>query len=385
MKNVIIVICYILTCNCLLSQVGIGTTTPDPSSSLHIESSNTGLLLPRVTEAQKNTINIPATGLLVYQTDNAFGFWYYSGTQWLPLKSNYGFTNGLYESGNVAKLGGNLTENTLITLNSNSLSIKSVDFFSDFNLQANIGGLDRDVIEFDYLGDFIGHGLSRDVIFFSDFNQDVFRVGHEFGTLLDDGALYDISGFTGYTDYVVKFYDGVSSRGTAMGIGSIEYLVDGEATLGSSVSFVPLIDGSNTLGSAQNRWSSVYAVNGMIQTSDKNLKKNIVEMDYGIDEIMKLKPVSYQWKKETIGDTSILETQKETKLGFLAQDVLEIVPEVVKTHEWKILDENNPNSYTLVENDRLGMNYSELIPVLVKAIQEQQEEIELLRQMLVKR
>ena len=382
MKKITLIILVTLFNAQLFSQVGIGTTNPDLSSSLHIESTTTGLLIPRVTEIQKNTINSPATGLLIYQTNNNDGFWYYSGTQWLPLKSNYTFVNGLNENNNLVKLGGNLTENTLITLNSHSLSFKSVDFFSNYNLQATVGGFDRNIIEFDYLGDFVGHGINRDIIFFSDFNQDVFRIGHEFGTLIDDGSTYNIDGFTGTTDYVVKMYDGFSSRGTAMGIGSIEYLVDGEATLGSSVNFVPLIDGNNTLGTSLNRWAAVYAVNGFIQTSDKNLKKNIHDLNYGIDEIMKLKPVSYQWKKDTIGDTTIKANEKETKLGFLAQDVLEIIPEVVKTHEWKILDEKKPQEYTRVKNERLGMNYSEMIPVLVKAIQEQQREIDLLKQQL---
>lgn len=381
-KNITLVICLALFSSFLFSQVGIGTTNPDLSASLHIESTTTGLLIPRITETQKNAIGGPATGLLIYQTNNNDGFWYYSGTQWLPLKNNYSFINGLNETGNIAKLGGNLTENTLITLNSYNLSFKSVDYFSNFNLQATVGGFDRNVIEFDYLGDFVGHGIYRDIIFFSDYNQDVFRIGHEFGTLVDDGTAYNIDGFTGTTDYVVKMYDGFSSRGTAMGIGSIEYLVDGEATLGSSVNFVPLIDGYNTLGTSLNRWAALYAVNGVIQTSDKNLKKNINSINYGINEIMKLKPVSYQWKRNTIGNTTIKEHEKETKLGFLAQDVLEIIPEVVKTHEWKILDEKKPQDFTRVKNDRLGMNYSEIIPVLVKAMQEQQREIDLLKSQL---
>lgn len=38
----------------------------------------------------------------------------------------------------------------------------------------------------------------------------------------------------------------------------------------------------------------------------------------------------------------------------------------------------NPRKYSYVKNDRLGMNYSEIIPVLVKAIQEQQKQIEIL-------
>ena len=70
---------------------------------------------------------------------------------------------------------------------------------------------------------------------------------------------------------------------------------------------------------------------------------------------------------------------RETHLGFSAQQLLEVMPEVVKSHSWKILDEATPGTYTRVKNDKLGVRYSEIIPVTVKAIQEQQEQIEALK------
>ena len=51
------------------TQVGIGTTTPDNSSILDIESNSQGVLLPRLTTAQRNAIVNPANGLLFYNTD----------------------------------------------------------------------------------------------------------------------------------------------------------------------------------------------------------------------------------------------------------------------------------------------------------------------------
>jgi len=55
----------------------------DPSAMLDISSSNSGLLIPRMTEIQKNSIVNPAIGLLVYQTDALTGFWYYDGNAWI--------------------------------------------------------------------------------------------------------------------------------------------------------------------------------------------------------------------------------------------------------------------------------------------------------------
>ena len=57
------------------AQVGIGTETPNSSSLLKLSSTSKGLLVPRMTEAQKNAISSPAQGLLIYQTDGTIGFY----------------------------------------------------------------------------------------------------------------------------------------------------------------------------------------------------------------------------------------------------------------------------------------------------------------------
>ncbi len=68
------------------SQIGIGTTTVDPSAMLQVESTNRGILIPRMTAAQRTVIANPAEGLMVYQTDGAQkGFWYFSSGQWTPM------------------------------------------------------------------------------------------------------------------------------------------------------------------------------------------------------------------------------------------------------------------------------------------------------------
>ena len=66
------------------AQTGIGTTTPHPSAALDVSSTNKGLLLPRLTQAQREAIGSPAPGLVVYQTDNAAGPYVYGGTTSAP-------------------------------------------------------------------------------------------------------------------------------------------------------------------------------------------------------------------------------------------------------------------------------------------------------------
>ena len=69
------------------AQVGIGTTSPNASSELEIASplNDKGVLIPRMTQAQRNLIALPATSLLIYQTDNTPGFYYYNGTIWVGI------------------------------------------------------------------------------------------------------------------------------------------------------------------------------------------------------------------------------------------------------------------------------------------------------------
>jgi hypothetical protein len=60
---------------------------PDNSAKLEINSTTQGFLMPRMTLSQRDAINNPATGLLVFQTDNTQGFYYYTGTAWINLNS----------------------------------------------------------------------------------------------------------------------------------------------------------------------------------------------------------------------------------------------------------------------------------------------------------
>ena len=50
--------------------------TADPTAVLDVKSDSKGLLIPRLTEAQRTGITGPATGLLIYDTDNS-AFYYY--------------------------------------------------------------------------------------------------------------------------------------------------------------------------------------------------------------------------------------------------------------------------------------------------------------------
>ena len=70
------------------AQVGIGTTNPHVSALLELNSENSGLLIPRMIELQRDDINNPTAGLLIYQTDGNKGFYYFDGSAWLALNED---------------------------------------------------------------------------------------------------------------------------------------------------------------------------------------------------------------------------------------------------------------------------------------------------------
>jgi len=87
MRNEILIILAILSFSLSHAQVGIGTDTPDGSSALDVTSNSQGVLIPRLTEAQRDLIANPAEGLMIYQTDNDFGFYFFDGVNWVTLAS----------------------------------------------------------------------------------------------------------------------------------------------------------------------------------------------------------------------------------------------------------------------------------------------------------
>jgi hypothetical protein len=68
-------------------NVGIGTTKPDQSAVLDVSSSTKGLLMPRMSLQQRSSIQNPAQGLVVYQTDFLSGFYFYDGAEWKTMTS----------------------------------------------------------------------------------------------------------------------------------------------------------------------------------------------------------------------------------------------------------------------------------------------------------
>ena len=87
MRKKLLFFIFLLTSFFNYAQVGINTSSPDPSSVLDIVSTTSGMLAPRMTTVQRNAIASPANGLLVYDTDLGL-FYFYDNSSWKPLSSS---------------------------------------------------------------------------------------------------------------------------------------------------------------------------------------------------------------------------------------------------------------------------------------------------------
>ncbi len=142
---------------------------------------------------------------------------------------------------------------------------------------------------------------------------------------------------------------------------SVEILQDLYVSGDMAVQGAVTPNGNNlySLGTSSRKWTEVFATNGSINTSDERAKREVRDIDHGLDSVAQLRPVTYQWKDEPGGPRHY---------GLIAQEVLEVLPEAVYVPE-------NPE-------DLLGLNYSQLVPVLIRSIQEQQAQIEALESRL---
>ena len=93
--------------------------------------------------------------------------------------------------------------------------------------------------------------------------------------------------------------------------------------------------------------------------SDFRLKENIKPIENPLDKVLNLNGVNYQWKYK--------ENDRKKYIGLIAQEVVHVLPEVVFQHD-----------------DNYGLNYKFLVPLLVEAVKERQNQIENLKERLNK-
>jgi len=141
-----------------------------------------------------------------------------------------------------------------------------------------------------------------------------------------------------WSSFNIRGTSGVHQYSTA---GVLQWRVGGEVDSASSTAFIVYNAGG----------VGVYVAPGATSwtaNSDKRMKKNIKPLELGLEQIKALKPARFDYNND--------ESDNSTRVGFIAQEVLPVLPHAVTVPE---------------ESDKfMGVANTEMIPVLVKAIQE---------------
>ena len=189
------------------------------------------------------------------------------------------------------------------------------------------------------------------------------NIGGAGSTTSIGGPFYAFNGFYARILYV--------SSETADSDRAIQFIRNGQFTMGITATANPkLIMGVNTGLSPGNEVQilslgsgTVYSNGGTLTNtnpSDETLKKNIRTLDLSIDE---LNPVQYEWNNPKMG--------VGIKYGFLANEVVEIFPEICST--WKTDEEDEEDGIPKV---KLGMDTVSLIPIMISAMKKMKLEYE---------
>jgi Chaperone of endosialidase len=129
----------------------------------------------------------------------------------------------------------------------------------------------------------------------------------------------------------------------------------------------------------------IRASSYIVYPSDKTLKSNIAPLSNALNKLLLLQPVTYNLnyqlpkynnvdttgmsleKRKTMENDAVVKIPEESRIGLIAQDVQTVFPQLV------------------VKDDKgkLGVNYMDLIPVLIEAIKEQQKQIDALKALIV--
>ena len=203
---------------------------------------------------------------------------------------------------------------------------------------------------------------------------------------------------TNFTSYGGFLYGGTSQTDALFGLNRNDKLflfADGSNNLGmivGTLSNQPLYFGTNNtermrVTSAGEVWigytadQGAYAlqingtpqsVNALVTTSDEKFKENITPLNKGLEIVNKLKPVTFNFISDTKNNFSVNE-----EVGFIAQDVdRALSTETFAKSIVNSADDSEPTS-------TMGLATQNLIPILVKAIQEQQALIKALEQRIL--
>lgn len=329
-------------------------STPDPSAILDIKAQDKGLLIPRLSTAQRVAIVSPAEGLMVFDTTTD-SFWYYA-SGWTEMP------NGPQDDGDWTVTGNNVTRG-----NEGNVGIGEVNPSSLLHLSKDNNGVEPLQVRIDTRANTYQTSITN-----SSSNTGVsvdFGPADPWTGPAGSASVFGGLEFTGgqlggtmrsdYLDITFAFPVSIPANAT---ISSIEIQIYRRAEVSGQVrdEQIRLLDNGNPTGTDQSLhdyWP------GFNQSKAYDPGNNWGASSLTVDDIN-----NGQMDSDHEDGKLVIDRETGSKnIGFLAQELMEVVPEAVSVPE-------NP------EEELYGVDYTRLIPILTKAIQERQEQIESLKE-----
>lgn len=389
-------VCHLLINAVNAQSVAINTdgSVADATAILDVKSTAKGMLIPRLTTAQRTGIATPATGLLVFDTGTN-AFWYYNGAGWVKLDA----------AGNNWSLGGNsgTTAGTHYIGTSDNLPLVVKVNNEPAGFVSTGSGV--------YPNFNTGWGFHA----LSNYTTGAYNTAVGARTLVNNTGTYNTSVGT----YALMYNsNGVSN--TALGASALSSNIDGDYNTGigagtlannsagnmntaigsaadvmspnlinaTAIGFAALVNASNKVRIGN---SAVTVIEGQVPfttPSDGRFKYNVKEDVKGLDFILQLRPVTYQFDVERFDaalqnrdnkevfkpsrtlQTSYNEAAAIRRTGFIAQEV----EKAAEKSDYDFSGISKPKS----SGGHYSLSYESFVVPLVKAIQELNTKVEVL-------
>jgi hypothetical protein len=301
-------------------RLGIGTSSVAASAIFELNSTTQGFLPPRMDTTQRDAILTPATGLTVFNTTTG-NLSYFNGSIWAsPILTE------------TDPQVGTLTASKWCTTNAGGTAI---DCTQDSPATPPAGP--TGAVQYNNAGVFGGTAN-----LFWDISNGRLGIGTDTPV-----QKLEVAGTTKSNTVLFVGITGGAAPANAGGTSSSWMIASGDTYLSTGNLGIGTTTPSYKLDV---RGGVVAGAGAYVNTSDMRLKTNVQPIAYGLDTVMKMRAVGFDWKQQDE------EWRHQHQIGFIAQEVEKLIPEVVTTAS----DEIKTKS----------LAYGSIVPVLTKAIQD---------------